>query len=267
MKLKTTLIFSLSLLTTPAAWTTDPQPVNGAASASPSRTELLNPAPNPTWSRFSVQGYDTLEIAPGLYTFRYTGTRNIFMVTKDGVIATDPISPEAARVMRDEIRKVTDQPVRYVVYSHNHWDHIPGGQIFRDEGAKFIAQENCVAHFRSKPHPDIVMPDITFTDRYTVELGGRTLDLIYLGANHGDCLTFMRPDAENGKYLFAVDIATPGGTPLNFMAGYSPDQWLRTLKELEAMDFSITIPGHGVPMADKSSLVERRIRAFYSIGE
>lgn len=228
------------------------------AADTPARSDLLQPAPNKAWNAFGVRGHDTQEIAPGLYTFRYTGTRNIFMVTKDGVIATDPISPEAAKVMREEIRKITDKPVKYVVYSHNHWDHVPGGQIFKDEGAQFIAHEKCAVHFKDKPNRDIVTPDITFPENYTVKLGGRTLDLIYLGVNHSDCLVFMRPDSDNRKYLFAVDIATPGGAPLTFMAGYDPHNWLRTLKELEAMDFSVMIPGHGVPLADKSSLTERR---------
>ena len=223
----------------------------------PDRADLLKSAPNKAWDRFSFGKVETVEIAPGLYS--YSGSaRTIFMVTKDGVIATDPLTPKDAKAMREEIRKVTDKPVKYVVYSHNHWDHVSGGQIFKDEGAKFISHEKCVPHFKDKPNPEIVMPDITFSKNYTVKLGGRSLELIYLGPNHSDCLVFMRPDSDNGKYLFAVDIATPGGAPLTFMAGYDPYNWLRTLKELEAIDFSVMIPGHGVPLADKSSITERR---------
>lgn len=225
---------------------------------SPSRDQLLKPAPNTAWNAFGLRGYDTTQIAPGLYSFRHLGTRNMFMVTKDGVIATDPISVESAKLMRDEIRKITDKPVKYVVYSHNHWDHIPGGQVFKDEGAKFIAHEKCVAHFKDKPNADIVMPDITFSKNYTVKLGGQKLKLLYLGPNHSDCLVFMQPNTDNGKYLFGVDIATPGGAPLTFMAGYDVYNWLRTLKELEALNFSVLIPGHGAPIADKSSITERR---------
>ena len=109
---------------------------------------------------------------PRALFFRYGYVRNIFLVTDDGVIATDPISPEAAKVYRAEIAKVTDQPVKFVVYSHEHWDHVPGGQIFKDEGATFISHENCAAHFEDLPNPDIVMPDITFSGNYTIELGG-----------------------------------------------------------------------------------------------
>ena len=59
-----------------------------------------------------VEGHDVTEIGPGYYTFRHKGLRNIFLVTKAGVIVTDPIEPEAARVLREEIRKITPLPAR-----------------------------------------------------------------------------------------------------------------------------------------------------------
>jgi len=92
------------------------------ASDEPPRTAL--PAP--------VQGHEVTQIGPGYYTFRYTGVRNIFLITRDGVIVTDPIEPEAATVLRAEIRKLTPLPVKYVIYSHQHWDHVRGGRIFAD---------------------------------------------------------------------------------------------------------------------------------------
>jgi glyoxylase-like metal-dependent hydrolase (beta-lactamase superfamily II) len=234
-----------------AAW-------SAAAADLPSRDELMKPAPNPAWNAFAVTGSDTMELAPGLYTFRAGGTRNIFMVTDAGVIATDPIDPDSAAAYRAAIRAVTPKPVKYVVYSHEHWDHVRGGKIFKDEGAKFVAHANCATHFKEVPNPDVVMPDITFTGNYTVKLGGRKLDLIYLGPNHGNCLVVMRPDSENGKYLFVVDLATPGGAPLDYMPDYAPLAWIRSLKALEAMDSTVVIPGHGVPVAHKSALAERR---------
>ena len=45
----------------------------------------------------------------------------------------------------DEIKKVTSQPVKYVIYSHNHYDHITGGKPFKDLGARFIAHKNAKA--------------------------------------------------------------------------------------------------------------------------
>ncbi len=227
-----------------------------AAEKGPSIEELMKPAPNPAWNGFALAGHSTTKLADGLYAFRNTGTRSIFMVTDDGVIATDPINAETAKIFRAEIAKVTDQPVKYVVYSHEHWDHVQGGQIFKDEGAQFIAHENCVAHFYDLPNPNIVMPDITFSDDYTLELGGRTLDLLYFGPNHGDCMVVMRPDP--GDFLFVVDLVTPGGAPLGFMPDYAPHHYLRTLKEIEALDYKAIIGGHGAMLSHPSAVTERR---------
>jgi glyoxylase-like metal-dependent hydrolase (beta-lactamase superfamily II) len=204
-----------------------------------------------------VAGWDIVQIGPGYYSFRYTGVRNVFLITPKGVIVTDPIEPAAAKILREQIRKLTDQPVKYVVYSHQHWDHVLGGQVFKDEGAQFISHASCLAHFDDMPNPQLVRPDITFKGaRYDLKLGGRTLTLRYLGANHGDCLVVMTPDGTNVPFI--VDLASPGGMPLPLIPDYSLHNWVRTLRELEGWDFAQYVGGHGVPLADRSRLGERR---------
>ena len=81
----------------------------------------------------------TTEVAPGVYSYGAFSARSLFVVTEDGVIATDPVNSKNAADMRAAIAEVTDQPVKYVVYSHQHWDHVLGGQVFKDEGAEFIS--------------------------------------------------------------------------------------------------------------------------------
>jgi hypothetical protein len=97
--------------------------------------------------------------------------------------------------------------VRFVVYSHYHWDRVSGGEIFKAEGARFVAQERCAERFRANRNPDIVMPDITFSDRYEVSLGGKSLELFYFGPSHGDCLTvfLVRP----ANLLQVVELIEP----------------------------------------------------------
>ncbi len=220
----------------------------GAAAAQQAPPQSL-PAP--------VQGHEVTEVGPGYYTFRYTGTRNVFLITSAGVIVTDPIEPAAAALMRAEIRKRTDLPVKYVVYSHQHWDHVLGGQIFKDEGAKFIAHRNCVAHFTDMPHPDLVMPDISIdAAEHTLSLGDRSLMLRYLGLNHGDCLLVMTPDGTDVPFI--VDLGTAGGMPLPIIPDYSLHNWIRSLRELEGWSFETYVGGHGIPVAPKSRLTERR---------
>ena len=218
---------------------------------------LMTPATAQTPLPAPVQGHEVTEIGPGYFTFRHKGLRNIFLITRDGVIVTDPIDPEAARVLREEIRQRTPLPVKYVIYSHQHWDHVRGGKIFKDEGARFLSHERCVAHFKDLPEKDIVMPDETFAgDRYQLTLGERTLQLRWLGVNHGDCLIVMTPDHVNVPFI--VDLGTAGGMPLPFIADYSLHNWVRSLRELEGWDFTQYVGGHGIALAPKSRLAERR---------
>src|SRR5262245_61047655 len=75
--------------------------------------------------------------APNVYMFRYVRHQAMFVVTPEGVIATDPIGLRrpAAKAYIEEIRKITNAPIKYVIYSHSHFDHIAGGQPFKDLGA------------------------------------------------------------------------------------------------------------------------------------
>jgi glyoxylase-like metal-dependent hydrolase (beta-lactamase superfamily II) len=86
----------------------------------------------------------------------------MLVVTKAGVIATDPIGlrrPQAVTTYIDEIEKVTSAPIKYVIYSHSHYDHIAGGKPLKDFGARFVAHKNARAQLQRMPSPDVVMPD------------------------------------------------------------------------------------------------------------
>jgi len=199
---------------------------------------------------------ETVRIADGLYAFRWGAYRSLFMVTNEGVIATDPIAPDAAVEYRKAIAAVTDQPVRYVVYSHAHWDHARGGQVFKDEGAEFVAQERCVDNLRESPNADIVAPDITFADTYRVELGGQSLDLYYFGPSHGTCLIVMIPRPH--KMIYTVDLVTPrpaGGGYLPWdpqvadFHFYNAVEYLRAVEALaEQQQLDTVIGAHLVPL-------------------
>jgi glyoxylase-like metal-dependent hydrolase (beta-lactamase superfamily II) len=143
----------------------------------------------------------------GLYAFRQNAYRSIFIVSDEGVIVTDPVSKVYASAYRAEIAKITDQPVRYVVYSQSQWDRTRGGQIFKDEGATFIAHEKCRENLENQPHPEVVMPEITYSDEYRVELGDRSLDLYYFGPSHDTCLSVMV--AKPANIMFVTNVVNP----------------------------------------------------------
>jgi glyoxylase-like metal-dependent hydrolase (beta-lactamase superfamily II) len=160
---------------------------------------------------------ETEDLGDGLYAFRFGPYRNIFLVTDDGVIATDPLAVKAAAPLREAIATVTDQPVKYVAYSHSHWDHASGGQIFKDEGATFVAQRECLINMTETRHPDVILPDIVFDDAYSIELGGQSLDMYYFGPSHDDCMTVMI--AKPANIMFIVDITS---APTGWEMEYNP---------------------------------------------
>jgi glyoxylase-like metal-dependent hydrolase (beta-lactamase superfamily II) len=150
----------------------------------------------PISSITKVEGTDSV------YIFRYQGHQSMFVVTSDGVIATDPISDNrpAAEAYLAEIRKITQAPIRYVIYSHHHPDHIAGGRPFKDAGATFVAHRIAKDRLAQMNRADIVPPDETVDDRRTLKLGNTEIELIYLGKNHSDNSLVMRP-AEGADFV------------------------------------------------------------------
>ncbi len=146
-----------------------------------------------------------------VYVFRYGGYQSMFIVTPQGVIATDPSSyRRPAKPYIDAIKAVTDKPIKYVIYSHHHYDHIAGGQPFKDLGATFIAHRRAKERLlelkkQNALWPDVVIPDEVVDGKKTITLGGTTLELIYVGRNHSDNSLVMRLPKE--KLVFVVDFA------------------------------------------------------------
>ena len=84
--------------------------------------------------------FEITEVADNLYRVANRSHRSVFLVTKGGVILADPINPEVSSWLKDEIDQRFGVPVRYVLYSHHHWDHASGGAVFVDT-ATFVAHK------------------------------------------------------------------------------------------------------------------------------
>lgn len=200
------------------------------------------------------------KIAGDLYRFQNNFHYSVFLVTSDGIIATDPISPDAARWLKQELKVRFNSQVKYLIYSHDHRDHSAGGEVFAPE-ATVIAHENARAAIIGEKRPTAV-PDITFTDRMTVTLGGKSVELIYLGLSHSDNMIVMHFPKERAVYT--VDFISVKGLPYkNLSDAYFPE-WIDAVKKVEAMDFDILVPGHG-PTGTKADATEYRqyLQALY----
>jgi glyoxylase-like metal-dependent hydrolase (beta-lactamase superfamily II) len=182
------------------------------------------------------------KLADDVYLFRHQFHQSIFITTPKGVIVTDPISSDAATWLKAEITILTTQPVRYVIYSHHHKDHITGGSVFA-ETAFFVSHSAARRELLKEPDPLIPVPELTFTDRMFIDLGGKHVELIYTGRNHSDnSLVVLIPQ---NRLLFAVDFIPVDTVAYRTMRTDYPDEWIESLKQVEGLDFDILVPGHG----------------------
>jgi glyoxylase-like metal-dependent hydrolase (beta-lactamase superfamily II) len=191
-----------------------------------------------------------------------------FVVTSDGVVVFDALgTPSLGWALLQQIGKVTDKKIRYVIASHFHADHIYGLQAFKDHtDAVIIAQERAGEYKENEETADekanarldqrrgvlfpwvdkntrVVPPDITFRDRMTIALGDKRLTLLYAGPAHSSSDMMML--VESDGVLFAGDIVQNSRIPHMNSDDVSTTQWLAALAEVEKLDPKFIIPGHG----------------------
>jgi glyoxylase-like metal-dependent hydrolase (beta-lactamase superfamily II) len=181
------------------------------------------------------------ELGPNLYRFQNNFHYSVFLVTDEGVIATDPINADAAKWLEDEIRTRFGKEIVYAIYSHDHADHVAGGEVW-DDTAVIVAHENARQTIIDANRPTAV-PELTFSDSLQLNLGGQVVELKYVGKNHSDNMIVMNFPAQ--RVLFAVDFIPIKGVAFrDFPDAWLPD-WIDSIRAVEAMDFDTLAPGHG----------------------
>ena len=182
------------------------------------------------------------QIKGDLYKFQNNAHYSVFLVTDEGILVTDPIDKDAATWLKAELKKrFNNKPIKYLVYSHDHRDHISGGEVFEEETI-VVAHQRTKEKIIGEKRPTAV-PDVTFTDRMTIELGGKTVNLLYVGRNHSDNSIVMHFPAE--RAIFAVDFISIDRLPYQTLGDAYVPEWIASLKTLEALDIDIVQPGHG----------------------
>ncbi len=187
-----------------------------------------------------------VEGTENVYIFRNGNHQAMFIVTKDGVIATDPVAygrPNGGQQYVDEIRKVTPAPIKYLIYSHHHYDHIAGGKAFKDAGATIVAHRKVKDRLAPLKDPNTPLPDQAVPDTgRVITLGGTRLELHYFGPNHSDTTLVMRLPKE--KIIFVVDTIPVGTFPGRGMIDFFPLETEAFMNKVIAMDWERLIPGH-----------------------
>ncbi len=181
------------------------------------------------------------EVTPDILRFDNNFHVSMVVLTEEGAVVTDPINAEAATWLETEIRETFNKEVIYMLPSHSHGDHGAGGEVFADT-ATLIAHENyqkAVGQNFGPTEP----ADILFSDGLTLDYGGKTFELTYVGAGHGDdmVVTVVRPD----NVAFVVDIVSPKRLPWRDSTT-AIDGMIGQIKAVQGLDFDVLVPGHSI---------------------
>jgi glyoxylase-like metal-dependent hydrolase (beta-lactamase superfamily II) len=253
------------------------------------------------------QLFDIKPIVDGVYAAiakdQYLVNCNAGIVLlEDGVLVVDTHSkPSAARALIDQIKMLTDKPVKYVVDTHFHWDHYQGNQAYPNAwpgGVEIISSEatresiqlrgiprvkheilwvpgeierlnadlakatdgkqkadieedirQAEAYLAELKTMQMTLPTLTFDRSLILHRPSRTVQVLWLGRAHtdGDVVVYLPKE----KVIFTGDLIQ-GFTP--FMGDSYPYDWIRTLEEVEKLDFDYVFGGHGEVMRGKDHL-------------
>ena len=187
------------------------------------------------------QNITTYKVKDNLY-FVGDRTFSCFYITDKEVIVIDPLDSLRASATLSEIQKITTKPVTKVFYSHNHWDHISGGQIFNQKGTEFIAHID--AKNNITPNPEVIPPTTTWEGNKKIyHLGnGQDIELYFFGLNHGAGMTVFRFVEHNA--IFVIDLVVPDRVLYAYLPDASPKDWVETLKEIQKLEFDDVYMSH-----------------------
>lgn len=205
------------------------------------------------------------ELAPGVYAYEdlhapdrngvSVNTVSLIVVTDEGVVVVDGQGdvPKTQRMI-DNIRKLTPQPIRYVVVASDHIDHVGGNAAFKAAypDVVFVSSPVSQRNLSNTANP----PTELVTDERTLRLGGTAIRILNLGRAHtgGDLAVYL----PGSKVLFLSEIYLRGVFPA--MRSAFPTEWLETIEKAQAMDVTWYVPGHG--FIDDAAAMKRDLEEF-----
>ena len=239
---------------------------------------------------------ELIEVTEGIYVGVGYGLANSIMVeTSNNVVIIDTLgSEENAQELYDKFRKVTDKPVKAIIYTHNHLDHVGGATIFYDEfKPEIYAQENITYNLdnitttirpiifeRSArqfgiPLPEneiihqgiggfleidsssvlgIVRPSILFDDKLTLEIDNLTFELVHVPGETDDHLYVYIPEKEA---VMVGDNFYRSFANLYAIRGTkfrNPMEWVRSLDKIRTLDAMYLVPSHSRPISGNENV-------------
>jgi len=199
--------------------------------------------------------------APGTYANSGHNNNLSFVITDEGVLVVNAGDNYLlAKALHEEIRKITDQPVKYVVLENGQGHAMLGSSYWQEQGVPVIAHVDAAREIkeqsfallegmqeRAKEKAEgtkVVMPDETFEDKRVIELGGERIELLNLGPAHspGDIVVWL----PGKKLVISGDMAFHQRM-LPLFEHTDTRAWIETWDKFEDLGAEVVIPGHGEP--------------------
>src|SRR6266404_4162969 len=205
------------------------------------------------WKIDPKLGYAVKSVGGGVYVISDNGWQSAFLVTEEGVIVFD--APASfGKSIPSAISKVTDKPIKMLIYSHAHKDHIGGSAAFENiKDLKIVAVDTVGDFLKEMRDPNRLLPNVTFKTGKTLTLGGKTVELTRhdYHSNDGDLFIYV-PQA---KFLMAIDSVTAGYAPFQgFDITTNFHEYLKVFDELLAYDFDTFVGGHLTDIGTKKDV-------------
>ncbi len=198
------------------------------------------------------KGFFLKPLAENIYFFSDGYLNTMFIVTNEGVVVIDPLKGLGDQ-LRQAVAEVTQQPIKFMIYSHSHLNHIGDAHLFTN-GVQIIAQRRThqqLGRYRDSTQP---LPHIAFGGSYSLELGKEKIELIYPGKGHGEGNIIIYLPQK--KILMFTDVAIPRTVPFKFFSTKDIYGQVLGIKKALNYDFDFYVSGHGFREGSRKEMKE-----------
>jgi len=189
----------------------------------------------------------TVKLADNLYAIHndFVPGNTTALITSEGVLLVDDKFEVDGPNIVAEVKKLTAQPIKFVVNTHYHGDHSGSNALMQKLGAQVVSSQAARKRMVDGKQPG--QSNVTIEQKGHIYLGGQTVDLYYFGRAHtdGDIVAhFPAQRVLAAGDMFAFGDATP--ELIDYAGGGSAKEWTTTLDGALKLDFNAVVPGHGV---------------------
>jgi glyoxylase-like metal-dependent hydrolase (beta-lactamase superfamily II) len=185
------------------------------------------------------------------------GYSGLVLITNEGALVVDPEKTCASVWLKNEIDRRFHVPVKYVILSHAHFDHMAGSQIFQQAGATVIAHKNALEPIIGNKLPSAV-PDRVFDKQMTITLGGETVVLYRIAPSHSNSM--IQVYFPKYKALDCPDVCRGDTLPFQDLHDMYYDGWIETINWVLKQDIDFIDTGH-----DTANLAQQQVHLDYML--